>query len=169
VTGADCILPFSKRAAQTRLPLYFLGGELGVAKRAADLLVQQYPGLNIQGAHHGHLDAEASETVLEEINQTRTKVLLVGMGTPRQELWIAKYRPRISAPVVWAVGGLFDVIAGVQHKRPQWMVDHHLEWVARLLSDPRRLWKRYLIGNPLFVARVLRQRFWGAPKRLDVA
>ena len=85
-------------------------------------------------------------------------VLFIGMGTPTQEKWIAAHRGELEVPVVWAVGALFDFVAGVQPRGPRWMLDNGLEWLYRLCSDPRRLWHRYLIGNPLFLARVIRQR-----------
>jgi exopolysaccharide biosynthesis WecB/TagA/CpsF family protein len=84
--------------------------------------------------------------------------VLVGMGTPVQELWTARHRARIAAPVVWCLGATADFVAGVQARGPALLTDHGLEWLARLLGDPRRLFGRYVVGNPLFLARVLRAR-----------
>jgi N-acetylglucosaminyldiphosphoundecaprenol N-acetyl-beta-D-mannosaminyltransferase len=86
------------------------------------------------------------------------------MGTPTQEKWIAAQRHQLDVPVVWAVGALFDFVAGSQPRGPRWMLDNGFEWLYRLGSDPRRLWRRYLVGNPLFVVRVLTQRVSGSQR-----
>ena len=92
------------------------------------------------------------------MNAAHPHILLVGMGTPIQERWIAAHRHELDVPVVWAVGALFDFVAGVQPRGPRWMLDNGLEWLYRLRSDPRRLWQRYVVGNPLFILRVMWQK-----------
>ena len=99
--------------------------------------------------------------MIDSVKEACPDILLVGMGTPCQEKWIAKYRENLEVPVVWAVGALFDFVVGVQPRGPRWMLDHGLEWLYRLFSNPMRLWRRYLIGNPIFILRVLRQRITG--------
>lgn len=160
MTGADWIHALCARCAVEGLSLYLLGSQPGVAERAAQKLNALYPGLYVAGTHHGHFHDTpgATETVIVTVNAVRPDILLVGMGTPLQEKWIAARRAELDVPVVWAVGALFDFVAGAQPRGPRWMLDHGLEWLYRLLSDPRRLWRRYLIGNPLFVLRVLKQR-----------
>jgi N-acetylglucosaminyldiphosphoundecaprenol N-acetyl-beta-D-mannosaminyltransferase len=159
MTGADWIEPLCAACAREDVALYFLGGRPGVAARAANRLQARHPGLCIVGAHHGYLAApDVSRAALAAVNAACPDILLVGMGTPTQERWIAAHRAALDVPVVWAVGALFDFVAGVQPRGPRWMLDNGLEWLYRLYTDPRRLWRRYLIGNPLFVARVLRQR-----------
>lgn len=160
MTGADWIHSLCACCAVEGLSPYLLGSQPGVAKRAAQKLIALYPGLHVAGAHHGHFHdtAGATETVIAVVNAAQPDILLVGMGTPLQEKWIAAHRAEFDVPVAWAVGALFDFVAGVQPRAPRWMLDHGLEWLYRLLSDPRRMWRRYLIGNPLFMFRVLRQR-----------
>ena len=185
MTGADWIDPLCEVCAKDETALYFLGGQPGVAARAAELLCSRYPGLRVVGTHHGYLHPSSplvpspnfgggsgrgqrgeegrggggiSAAAIAAINAARPHILLVGMGTPTQEKWLAAHRHQLEVPVVWAVGALFDFVAGVQPRGPRWMLDHGLEWLCRLLSDPARLWRRYLIGNPLFILRVLRQR-----------
>jgi hypothetical protein len=85
-------------------------------------------------------------------------VLLVGMGTPLQELWVDHYFDRLDAHVVWTVGALFDYVSGRVQRAPHWMADHGLEWIFRLAIEPRRMWRRYLLGNPVFLWRVLGER-----------
>lgn len=160
MTGADWVYPFCQMCESRDISLYFLGSVSGVAERAAKELINLYPGLNVAGTHHGHFHDTpgATTAVIAVVNAARPDILLVGMGTPLQEKWIAAHRAELDVPVVWAVGALFDFVAGVQPRGPRWMLDHGLEWLYRLLSDPRRLWRRYVIGNPLFILRVLRQR-----------
>ena len=130
-----------------------------MAARAAMVLTAGHPGLRVVGAHHGYLaDPEVCEAAIAGINAARPQILLVGMGTPIQETWIAAHRDQLEVPVVWAVGALFDFVAGVQRRGPRWMLDHALEWLVRLWRDPLRLWRRYVIGNPLFLGRVVAQR-----------
>jgi N-acetylglucosaminyldiphosphoundecaprenol N-acetyl-beta-D-mannosaminyltransferase len=165
MTGADWIDPLCQACAKDGVPLYFVGGRPGIAVRAAQTLSARHPGLRVVGAHHGYLaDADVCRAAIAAVNAARPDILLVGMGTPTQERWIAAHRQELDVPVVWAVGALFDFVAGVQPRGPRWMLDNGLEWLYRLGSDPRRLWRRYVIGNPLFLARVLRQRF-AAPHR----
>lgn len=160
MTGADWIHPLCARCAAEGLSLYLLGSRPGVAERAAQKLITLYPGLHIAGTHHGHFHDKpgTTEVAIASANAARTDILLVGMGTPLQEKWIVAHRAELNVPVVWAVGALFDFVAGVQPRGPRWMLDHGLEWLYRLVSNPRRLWRRYLIGNPLFLLRVLKQR-----------
>ncbi|MGH9386935.1 MAG: WecB/TagA/CpsF family glycosyltransferase [Vicinamibacterales bacterium] len=158
LTATDWIDLFCSRARERGLRLYILAGIDGVASRAAEILCARHPGLRIVGSHHGYLGATTSVDVIADINRQEATILIVGMGSPIQERWIAENRHRIDAKVVWAVGGLFDFIAGVQERAPAILTRHHLEWLGRLTRDPGRLAGRYLIGNPLFCWRVLRQR-----------
>jgi len=141
--------------------LYLLGGAPGIAQKAGLMLSEKYPGLEIAGAHHGFFekDGMANNIILSKINDRSPDILLVGFGSPLQEGWIHDNFERIDATVVWAVGGLFDFVSGNVRRGPRLMVDHGLEWLFRLIVEPGRLWKRYLIGNSLFVGRVLRMRF----------
>jgi N-acetylglucosaminyldiphosphoundecaprenol N-acetyl-beta-D-mannosaminyltransferase len=162
MTGADWIEDFCSAAAGAGTRVFLLAGEAGVAARAAEVLIGRHPGLCIVGTHHGYLDEDpATASALAAIEATEPEVVFVGMGTPRQELWVMKHRDRLGPRVVWCVGALFDFVAGVQQRGPRWLVDHHMEWAARLLSDPRRLWKRYVVGNPLFLMRVAWARVTG--------
>lgn len=160
MTGADWIEPLCEACAEDKITLYFLGGRPGVTARAARRLEGRHPGLRVAGTHHGYLgDPDVCHVAVAAVNAARPGILLVGMGTPTQEKWIAAHRAELQVPVVWAVGALFDFVAGVQPRGPRWMLDNGMEWLYRLYSHPRRLWHRYVIGNPLFIARVLRQRF----------
>lgn len=163
LTAADWVEHFCARAAHDGLGLYLLGGAACIAEQAAHRLQKNHEGLRIVGTHHGYLNDELSRQVVTGINGSGADVVIVGMGTPRQELWVRAHRASIHAPVVWCVGALFDFVAAVQKRAPSSVRKHHLEWIWRLFTDPVRLSGRYLIGNPLFCLRVLRQRFFGLP------
>jgi exopolysaccharide biosynthesis WecB/TagA/CpsF family protein len=158
LTGADFINALCSRAAACGVRLFLLGGAMGVADRAADVLRGRYPGLAIVGTHHGFCDAECSAAVVAQANRSGAELILVGMGTPAQELWVAQHRADLEAPIVWTVGALLDFVAGVQRRAPRGLRDLHMEWLWRLATDPRRLAGRYVVGNPLFYLRVIRQR-----------
>jgi len=162
MTGADWIEPLCQACAAEGVTLYLLGGRPGVASHAARRLENRHPGLRVAGAHHGYLaDPGICRDAIAAVNAAHPDILLVGMGTPTQERWIAAHRGQLDVPIVWAVGALFDFVVGVQPRGPRWMLDNGMEWLYRLWGDPRRLWRRYVIGNPLFLARVLRQRLAG--------
>ena len=152
MTGADWIEDLCRVAVERDLALYFLGGTPEAVQGTAAALGTRYPGLCIAGASDGYTVGSES---IARINQAHPDVLLVGMGPPRQEKWIARHRSELDVPVVWAVGGLFDVVSGRVPRGPRWMTQHGLEWLCRLMVEPRRLWRRYLLGNPRFLWRVL--------------
>jgi N-acetylglucosaminyldiphosphoundecaprenol N-acetyl-beta-D-mannosaminyltransferase len=136
-----------------------------VAERAAALLRARHPGLRT-AAHHGYFLASPAEeaAAVAAVGAFRPGVLLVGLGMPIQERWLAGRRDELDAPVALTVGALFDYIAGAVPRGPRWLTDHGFEWLCRLRYEPRRLWRRYLLGNPAFFLRILRQRL-GAGRR----
>lgn len=163
MTGADFIWDLAARCAADGLRLYWLGGAPGVARAACVRLQSHLPGLIVAGSHHGMFSktGSSSRRVLDRIEAARPDVLLVGMGSPAQELWVDRHRSRLAAAVVWCIGATADFIVGRQTRGPRWMLDHGLEWLARLASEPRRLFARYVVGNPRFIARVLGDRLRG--------
>jgi N-acetylglucosaminyldiphosphoundecaprenol N-acetyl-beta-D-mannosaminyltransferase len=161
LTAADWIDVFCEHAARAGVRLFIVAGAEGIAERAAAVLQARHPGLAVAGTHHGFLDDDASAPLIARANEVGTDIMLIGMGTPAQELWVARHRETIRAPVVWTVGGLFDFVVGVQPRAPRWLRVFHLEWLWRVATSPVRLGRRYVVGNPLFVARVVRQRVTG--------
>ncbi len=159
MTGADWMDSLCAASTAREASLYLLGSRPGVTERAARVLRVRHQGLNIVGTHHGYLqDATVSAAAITSVNAARPHILFVGMGTPIQERWISEHRHELDVPVVWAVGAVFDFIGGFQRRAPHWMLDHHLEWLHRFWVDPKRMWRRYIVGNPLFVWRVMMQR-----------
>ena len=138
--------------------MFFLGAEEGVAGEAARRLEVAVPGLRVH-SHHGHFakDDESSRAVIEIVNQSGASVLLVGFGMPLQENWIVKYRQQLRPRIALTVGAMFDYVAGNVVRGPRWLTQHGFEWLTRLMLEPRRLWRRYLIGLPEFGLVIGRQ------------
>lgn len=156
ITGRDWIYDFCELAAQAQLHICILAGKEGIAQTAQENLTQQYPNLKIVGAESGYLDANRTVEVIANINALAPDIVFVGMGTPQQEAWVAAHREELNVPVFWSVGALFDYVAGHEPPVPDWLNKLALEWFWRLLVDPLGKWRRYLIGNPLFLYRLLR-------------
>jgi N-acetylglucosaminyldiphosphoundecaprenol N-acetyl-beta-D-mannosaminyltransferase len=160
MTGADWIYDLGALAAQRGWRLGWLGGEPGVTTKAAEVLAERCPGLVVAGTWHGYFPREGPEhdALLAEIAAAKLDLLLVGMGTPIQEHWVASARDRLEVPVVWCLGATADFVSGKVDRGPAWLHQNQ-EWLARLITEPGRLWRRYLIGNPRFLGRMLVERF----------
>jgi N-acetylglucosaminyldiphosphoundecaprenol N-acetyl-beta-D-mannosaminyltransferase len=143
---------------QQQLPVYFLGGRLEVLRRMVARLSRSHPRLPVAGARSGFFSPQEEPSVVAEINAAKPAVVFVGMGSPRQEIWMHSHRLHLRASLVMGVGGSFDVMAGVKKDAPTW-TRHGFEWLYRLSQDPRNLWRRYLVTNPWFVYRVVKKKF----------
>ncbi|MEZ4714218.1 MAG: WecB/TagA/CpsF family glycosyltransferase [Caldilineaceae bacterium] len=147
VTGADMVPALAKRAAEKGYSMYFLGAAPGVAEQAANILRTQNPGLKIVGISappQAPLE-KMDPSIVEACKAAKPDILLVAFGNPKQEKWIYRHAQELSIPVMMGVGGTFDFIAGVTKRAPTWMQQTGLEWVHRLVQEPRRLWKRYAV------------------------
>ena len=153
VNGTDMFPLLCQAAAAHGISIFLLGAEPGVAGRVAANMSAEYPDLTIAGTHHGFFDASEEESVISMINQSGADILLVAMGAPRQELWIAAHRERLAPKVAIGVGGLFDFFSGRVWRAPAAMRRTGMEWVWRPMQEPGRLWRRYILGNPMFLAR----------------
>jgi N-acetylglucosaminyldiphosphoundecaprenol N-acetyl-beta-D-mannosaminyltransferase len=161
VYGPDLMLAFCQLAASRGYTNYLLGSFPGRAEEVARSLTARYPGLSITGTRatlHRPLPADENEVVVQEINTIDPDVVWVGMGTGFQERWMAENRASLNARVLISVGAAFDIHSNRVRQAPAWMQRAGLEWSFRLAQEPRRLWRRYLVGNPLFVLKVVGQR-----------
>jgi N-acetylglucosaminyldiphosphoundecaprenol N-acetyl-beta-D-mannosaminyltransferase len=134
-------------------PVFFYGGAPGVAQTAADRWQQQVPGLPIAGVQHGYLTIDEQPLLLQTLKDLQPHIILVGLGVPRQEFWIADHR-HICPNAIWiGVGGSFDIWAGTKTRAPGWLRNNHLEWAYRLYQEPWR-WRR-MLALPKFAWRAL--------------
>jgi N-acetylglucosaminyldiphosphoundecaprenol N-acetyl-beta-D-mannosaminyltransferase len=155
VNAADFIVDLCRRFARQGVRVYLLGSAEGVAARAAQSLARQAPGLRVVGAASGYwLDDGAAAAAA--IAAAAPDVLLVGLGVPFQEKWAWERRSALNARVIWCVGAMFEYFGGVRARAPRWVRRAGFEWLFRLMLEPRRLWRRYLVGNAVFLWRVLR-------------
>lgn len=159
VNGTDLLPHLCDRLSATGQALYLLGAAPGVVDQMAENLRERWPGLRIAGTHHGYLGtAEETAAALTAINNSGADVLLVAMGVPAQELWIARHRDQLTVGAVLGVGGLFDFFSGRIPRAPQWLRRTGMEWTWRLAQEPARMWRRYILGNPKFVNQVWQGR-----------
>ena len=155
INGTDLFPPLCAAAAAASVPVAFLGARRGVAAACAARMEQIHPGLRVVWVADGYLTVEEEEIRIRELNESGAKLLFVAKGVPAQEHWIAAHAGRLAAPVVLGVGALFDFYSGTIPRAPAWMRELRMEWLYRLLREPRRMFGRYVLGNPEFVARAL--------------
>jgi len=153
LVGTDLMPRFFEETRDRGHRCFLLGGSPETADRAAAWIARSHPGTTLAGFRHGY-DADGPE-VIDQINRARPDILLVGMGNPLQERWIDRHRDRLEVPVSVGVGGLFDHWAGNLRRAPLWVRRLGMEWAQILLQQPRKT-RRYLVGNPAFVWRALR-------------
>ena len=161
VYGPDLMAKYCERSAKTGVKMYLYGGRnQGALVELALRLRHRFPGLQIVGGYsppfRALTDAE-QDWVVEDINGSDADVVWVGIGQPKQEIWMREMRDRLDSPVLVGVGAAFDFHAGLVPQAPAWMQATGLEWVFRLAQEPRRLWRRYVRYNPRFVAGFARQ------------
>lgn len=161
VTGIALFERLVERAAERGWSVYFLGAREESVRRLAEVFMKSHPTLGIAGWRNGYFDASEAESVAEAIRASKADLLFVAMGSPVQELWIASNLERAGVRFAMGVGGSFDHVSGFARRAPGWMQQAGLEWLYRLVREPRRLWRRYLIGNSVFTWLVVRQRLWG--------
>ncbi|MFV9504774.1 MAG: WecB/TagA/CpsF family glycosyltransferase [Oscillochloridaceae bacterium umkhey_bin13] len=160
VYGPDVMLAACAQGLTRGYRHFFYGGAEGVAERLAERLQAQFPGLQVAGTYtppFRPLTSADEQQIAELINASQADLVWVGLGTPKQDYWVARFRPLLDAPVLLAVGAAFDFHAGRVRQAPRWMQRSGLEWLFRLTQDPKRLWRRYIIGNPRFVYLVARR------------
>ncbi len=163
VAGADLVEKLAERAAESGYRMYLFGSAPGVAARAADILVERFPPLQIV-ADAGPMvesDGAMDDAHVQRIEVARPDIVCVALGNPKQEYWIGRYGHRIGAPVLIGVGGTLDLIVGEKQRAPAWMQRVGLEWVFRAGQEPRRLVKRYAIDISSFFPQVARQVWLG--------
>ena len=153
LNGTDFVPELLQRAVPTGKSVYLLGGKPGTAQAAAEKLCMLIPGLRVVGMRDGYSGLHRTDEVIDDINDSGADIVLVALGVPMQELWIDQNRRDLNAQVVLGVGALFDFLAGNVRRAPALVRKARLEWGWRLAMEPRRMAKRYLIGNATFLVR----------------
>ncbi len=157
--AADWIMDFIKLLSEKEKSIYLLGGQPGIADKMYSRLNKEIPNHTVIGNHHGYIlkDQDLEKEVIEDINNKKPDILIVGFGTPLQEEWIQKHRHKLNTSLIMPLGAVMDYFTGETHRCPQWVGDIGFEWFYRLCLEPRRMAGRYIIGNPCFVSRIISQ------------
>lgn len=155
VAGFDLFHKLLARAAKEGEPVFLLGARPEILEQAVINLETKFPGLKIAGSHHGYF-WDDEEAVVAEIAASGAKMLFVAISSPKKENFINSWRQQLGVNFVMGVGGTFDIVAGKSKRAPELMQKYGLEWLYRLIQEPRRMWKRYLVTNTIFVFKLLR-------------
>jgi N-acetylglucosaminyldiphosphoundecaprenol N-acetyl-beta-D-mannosaminyltransferase len=160
VYGPDLMLNVCRHGLAHGYRHYFYGGGPGVAEQLARGLQSRFKGLCVAGTYSppfGSIPRALDDRIVDAINDAGADIVWIGLSTPKQERWMASHRTRLTAPVLAGVGAAFDFNAGLKKQAPPWMQRRGLEWLFRLITEPRRLWRRYLRVNPLFLYHITLQ------------
>jgi len=175
ISGSDLLPALCKVAAQRGYRIFFLGGRDNSAYNAAEKLRETYKSIQIVGTLSPKFgfERDISEVtrIVDEINKSRPEILFIGFGTPKQELFINEHRNIINATLIAGIGASFEFASGLVKRAPKWMQDFALEWLYRLIKEPRRLWKRYLFSNTLFIFLFIKlyfKKIFGLKNRTDI-
>ena len=170
VYGPDLMLAVCQHSVARGYKHFFYGGAPGVADTLTDRLQARISGLHVAGSYcppFRALTAQEDREVIARINESHADIVWVGISTPKQENWMAEHVGKLHASVLVGVGAAFDFHAGLKHQAPKWMQRNGLEWLFRLGTEPRRLWRRYLMNNPRFVWRTMCQAMGKQPLGIE--
>jgi len=163
VAGIDLMFELLREANDKHYSIYLLGAKPDALQEVVRIVQRDYPGVHIAGYRDGYFDKDEEQAVAEEIRNTRPDILFVAISPPKKEIFLRRWRKFIDVPICHGVGGSFDILAGVTKRAPRWMQKCGLEWLYRIIQEPRRMWKRYLITNTIFIKlcfeAILRARF----------
>lgn len=157
VTGVDLFRKLVELSNETGYRIFLFGATEQVVLAVRQRFEKQYPNIQIVGTRNGYFKPEESLTIAKEIAATNADILFVAFSSPMKEYWIHKHFSDLKIPFVMGVGGSFDIVAGITKRAPLWMQNAGLEWFYRLIQEPRRMFKRYLVGNTKFVLLTFRE------------
>lgn len=162
VNGTDLFEKLCQVADEKNLKVFFLGGRPQAAQKAAQVLRERYKNLNVTGTYCPPFGFESDLKELDKINlllkESAPDILFVGLGSPKQEYWIYQNYQRLNIPISIGIGVSFELVSGMVNRSPKWMQKMGLEWLFRLMMEPRRLWKRYILGNLVFLFLVFKHK-----------
>lgn len=158
VAGIDLMEELVKLASERGYRLFFLGAKEEIVKSVVDIYSRKYNGNIIAGYRSGYFKIEEEPVIAQQIADSKADILFVAMSSPKKEIFLNTYKHLIKTPFIMGVGGSFDVVSGFVKRAPKWMQNSGLEWLYRTLQEPRRMWKRYLFGNSIFIYLVLKEK-----------
>lgn len=158
VAGVDLFFQLNSMAEQEKFSVFYLGAKQAIVQETARKMQQKHPALEIAGYHHGYF-WENEKEVVQQIRESGAKLLFVAITSPKKENFINKWRDQLGSNFVMGVGGTFDVVAGKVKRAPLWMQNAGLEWLYRVMQEPGRMWKRYLVTNSKFGWLLLKEKF----------
>lgn len=159
VAGIDLMFELFTLANTHQFRIFFLGAKPQILEKVTQIASQQYPQMVIAGQRDGYFSEEQASDVAREIRDSCADILLVAMSSPKKELFMKRWSDEMNVPIRHGVGGSFDVMAGAARRAPRWMQRIGLEWFYRFLQEPRRMWKRYLVTNSIFIVMAVREIF----------
>lgn len=158
VTGIDLFLRLVELAPKEGWKIFLFGAREEVVQTVRKTFEEQYPGISIVGCRNGYFTEADEPEIVAEMAASGADMMFVAFSSPKKERWVHKHLNQLGIPFVMGVGGSFDVVAGVTDRAPMWMQEHGLEWFYRLVQEPGRLWRRYIVGNLKFVMLTLKYR-----------
>ncbi|MBX7172154.1 MAG: WecB/TagA/CpsF family glycosyltransferase [Pyrinomonadaceae bacterium] len=158
VNGTDLFPRLCEKLSGTGKKIFLLGAKPKIADAVANWVKTNFPETEVCGTQHGYYSSEDEPRILQKINESQTDLLLVAFGAPRQDVWIAENLPNLKIKAAIGVGGLFDYFSGRIPRAPQWLREMGLEWFFRFYQEPRRMWRRYFLGNFVFLSRVILEK-----------
>jgi N-acetylglucosaminyldiphosphoundecaprenol N-acetyl-beta-D-mannosaminyltransferase len=161
VAGIDLMQNLVKLAFEKKYKIFFLGAKEEIVKKVVEKYSKQYSPDIIAGYRNGYFKKDEEEIVARQIADSGADILFVAISSPKKEIFLNKYKHIIKVPFIMGVGGSFDVVADKVKRAPQWMQKAGLEWFYRFLQEPRRMWKRYLYTNSMFIYLVLKEKICG--------
>ncbi len=161
VSGIDLFYKLLELSEKKKYKIFLLGGTDDIIKKTVINLKQNYKKLNIAGYHHGYF-WENEEEIVGKINDSKANLLFVAITSPKKEIFIEKWKKELKINYVMGVGGTFDIVAGKSKRAPKWMQNFGLEWFYRILQEPKRMWKRYLITNSIYFYLLLKEKLRNA-------
>lgn len=159
VAGIDLMIELLNLAEKKQYKVFFLGARDEVLGQFIKKVTEQFPGIQIAGFRNGYWKDPENDLVVQQVRQADPDILFVGISSPKKEYWLSDNLNALGVPFAMGVGGSFDVLAGKVRRAPVWMQKTGLEWFYRFAMEPRRMWKRYLVGNTIFIGLVVREFF----------
>lgn len=159
VTGCDLFQKLVAVSAEKGYKIFLFGAKEEVVTKVKAIYEKQYPGIQIVGYRNGYFTEADEPQIVKQMRDSGADMMFVAFSSPKKEYWINKYLEEINIPFVMGVGGSFDIVAGVTKRAPEWFQEHGMEWFYRFIQEPRRMWKRYIIGNAKFVALTYKYKF----------